>query len=209
MNTRRQQGFTLYELLVTLLVIGVILSLGVPNLQEFTRNGRLTATANDLHSSFLLARSEAARLPSVPATNSVTICGSLTPMVDATAACDGNFSDGWIVFVDADGDIVRDAGEAILRAYPAIDTTLSLSTNGGATYFSFGTNGLGRGDVNPGTNGPSLVSASVCDSRGNAVAAGNDATARAVVATPIGRATVLRDHTQVGQQIANNGLSCP
>lgn len=207
MDKRSETGFTLYELLITLLVIAVILSLGVPNLQQFTRNNRITATANDLHSSFLLARSEAARLASVPPTNSVTICGSTTPMDPDNAACDGAFNDGWIVFVDADGDIVRDAGEAVLRAYPPPDGTVSISTNGGADYFSFATTGLGRGDVVGA--GPSLVSAAVCDDRGSVPAAGTLSTARAVVATPIGRVNVVRDLTQVNQQIALNLLNCP
>ena len=209
MDKRTQQGFTLYELLITLLVIGVILALGVPNLQQFTRNSRITATANDLHSSFLLARSEATRIdpsPVPPDNASVTICSSLNPL-DANPNCGGTFASGWIVFVDVDGDIVRDAGEVVLRSYPPIDATVSISTNGGANYFSFARTGLGRGNV--GGAGPALTSAAVCDDRGNGNGPGNDSTARAVVATLIGRATVIRDQTQVGQQIANNALSCP
>ena len=56
MKKRTQTGFTLYELLITLLIVGVVLSVGIPNLAEFTRNGRITASANDLHASFLMAR---------------------------------------------------------------------------------------------------------------------------------------------------------
>ena len=62
MDKAKQSGFTVYELLITMIIIGVILTIGVPNLAEFTQNSRLTATSNDLHSSFQLARSEAARL---------------------------------------------------------------------------------------------------------------------------------------------------
>jgi prepilin-type N-terminal cleavage/methylation domain-containing protein len=57
-----RNGFTLYELLITLLIVGMVLTLGIPNFTEFTRNSRMTATANDLHSALQLARSEAARL---------------------------------------------------------------------------------------------------------------------------------------------------
>ena len=209
MDHRSQPGFSLYELLITLLVIGMILALGVPNLQQFTRNSRITATANDLHTSFLLARSEATRIapsPVPPDNASVTICSSVNPM-DTNPSCGGTFSDGWIVFVDVDGDIVRDAGEAVLRRYPAVEDTVNISTNGGANYFSFARSGLGRGNV--AGAGPALTSAAVCDDRGNGSGPGNDSTARAVVATQIGRATVLRDLTQVQQQITNNSLSCP
>ena len=201
MDKRHQSGFTLYELLITLLVIGVVLSLGVPNMQEFTANSRLTTTSNDLHTSFLLARSEAVR-----ARTNVTICAIDTAALPPLQpACGGTFDDGWMVFVDTDGDIVRDAGEVIVRSFPAIDPALNISTNGGANYFSFAGTGLGRGNV----AGTALVSAVVCDSRGNQQEAGTDSAARALVATPTGRAAVLRGKAQIQAQITNNSLSCP
>ena len=61
MNSQSQNGFTLYEILITLLIVGVVMTLGLPNLTAFTQNSRVTTTANDLHGSFYLARSEAAR----------------------------------------------------------------------------------------------------------------------------------------------------
>lgn len=188
MTRRLQRGFTLYELLITVLVIGVILTFGIPNLTEFTRNSRLTATANDLHASFLLARSEAAR-----SRTNITICASNNSMA-AAPGCAGAFDDGWIVFEDRNGDIVRDAAEPVLRALPAVDTTLAITPLNGATYFSFAGTGLGRGNVN---GQPAFQSAVICDGRGNRPAAGGWSSARALVVTPIGRATVLRDVAQI------------
>lgn len=192
MKMHSQSGFTLYELMITLLVIGVILSLGVPNLQEFNRNGRVTATANDLHGSLQFARSEAAR-----ARQNVTICAS-NNSGDAAAACAGTFDDGWIIFEDVDGDIVRDAGETVLRRFPAIENTLDITTNANATYFSFAPTGLGRGDV--AGAGTALTTARICDDRGNIIGAGGRSTARALVITPIGRAWVIWDVAQITAQ---------
>lgn len=191
MNMRSQNGFTLYELLITVLVIGVILTIGVPNMREFTRNSRITATANDLHASFQLARSEAAR-----GRTNISICASNNSM-SVTPDCAGTFDDGWIVFIDTNGDIVRDAGENVIRAMPLIDTAIDITTNGGATYFSFAATGLGRGDVGI---GPSMVSARICDDRGNVTAAGGWSAARVLIVTPIGRATVIRDKVQITNQ---------
>lgn len=196
MTIKTQRGFTLYELLITVLVLGVVLTVGIPSFSEFTRNSRITGTANDLHSSFHLARSEAAR-----AKAPVTICASADAL--GAALCDGaSFDDGWIIFMDLNGDIQRaGAGENVLRAHPAVDTTLNITTNAGSLYFGFAATGLGRGDV--GVN-PSMSTATICDSRGNIVAAGGMSAARHLVVTPIGRATVLRD---VGQITAAGG--CP
>lgn len=197
MKSNQECGFTLYEVLITLLVIGVVLALGVPNLSDFTRNSRVTGTANDLHGSFMLGRSEAAR-----SKENITICASADPM--GAAACDGaSFNDGWILFVDLNGDIVRDAGanENVLKAFPAVDDTLDIIPDNGATYFSFAPTGLGRGDV----AGPSFRTAMICDERGNIVAAGGNSAARRIVVTPIGRSTVIRDKALIDA----SGADCP
>ncbi len=191
-----QKGFSIYELMITLLIVGVLLTIGLPNLSDFTRNSRISGTANDLHSSFMLARSEAARSKS-----NVTICSSANSTA-ANANCDGSpFDSGWIIFVDLDGDIDRDAvNEPVLRSHPAIDASIDITTNAGAAYFSFAPTGLGRGDI----AGVSLVTAVICDSRGNTVASGGSSAARFLVVTPIGRATVLRDVAQI-----NAAGGCP
>ena len=192
MTSKYQSGFTLYELLITMLVIGVVLSVGIPSFRDFSANSRITGTANDLHSSFHLARSEAARSKSP-----VTICASTDAL--GAALCDGaSFDDGWIVFVDLNGDIARaGGGETVLRAHPAVDTNVNITTNGGALYFAFAATGLGRGNVG---GQPAMLTAMICDSRGNIVAAGGMSSARVLVATPIGRATVLREVAQVTAQ---------
>ncbi len=189
MTSRYQSGFTLYELLITMLVIGIVLTVGIPSFSDFTRNSRITSTANDLHSSCYLGRSEAARSKS-----NITICASANSMA-AAAACGGTFDDGWIIFVDLNGDIQRaGAGENVLRRHPAIDDAIDIVTNAGANYFSFAPTGLGRGDIG---GVPAFQTARICDERGNVVAAGGNSAARILVVTPIGRATVLRDVAQI------------
>ena len=190
MTNRNQSGFTLYELLITMVVIGIVLSVGIPNFGVFTQNSRITSTANDLHASFYLGRSEAAR-----SKENITICASANSM-DASTCTGGTFDDGWIIFIDLDGNIQRPAGpnvpggENVLRRHPAVDDAIDISTNAGANYFSFAPTGLGRGDIG---GQPSLQTAVICDGRGNVVATGGNSAARYLVVTPLGRATVLRD----------------
>lgn len=189
MANRNQSGFTLYELLITIVIIGIVLAFGIPNFGVFTQNSRIASTANDLHSSFYLGRSEAARSKS-----NITICASNNSMGAATCT-GGTFDDGWIIFVDLNGDIQR-AGvdENVLRRHPAVDDAIDISMNPGATFFSFAPTGLGRGDQSGFT---AIQTAVICDGRGNIVAAGGNSAARYLVVTPIGRATVLRDVDQI------------
>ncbi len=188
MNKKTQQGFTLYELLTTVLIVGVILALGVPNMGTFRQNSRMSATANDLHSSFHLARSTASR-----SKNTVTICASDDSMT-ATPSCNGQFEDGWIVFADDDGDIAVDVGEDVLMRFPAVNADITINSGGNDDYFSFNGAGQGRGNV---TGNAPVATLVMCDSRGNATASGGRSAARVLVVTPMGRATVLRDKDQV------------
>jgi len=201
MKKRTQTGFTLYELLITMLIVGVVLSLGIPNMSEFTANSRMTSSANDLHASFQLARSEAAR-----AKTNITICPSADPM-GAAANCDGTWEQGYIVFLDDDGDLNRaGATETVLRAHGEIADGVTFAIAGDATFFSYASSGLGRGDVGGAT---SITQVVMCDERGNITAAGGNSAARLFVATPLGRATILRDQGLIGAALTGMGKTCP
>ena len=193
MKNRTQTGFTLYELLTTMLIVGVVLTLGIPNMQSFRQNSRMTAAANDLHSSFHLARSEAAR-----AKNNISICASADSS-QATPVCSGGFEAGWVVFEDRDFDLVVDTGEPILRRYPAMNTDIAITTvgTGPDDYFMYASTGLGRRDLADTVPVSVMV---MCDPRGNVTGGGGKSTARVLIVTPLGRAAVLGDKTQVTAQ---------
>jgi len=187
--------------MITLAIAGMVLSFGMSNLTQYTKNSRMTATANDLHAAFFMARSESSR-----GKTNITICGSATPTA-ANSDCDGTWDQGYIVFIDTDGDLLRaGATETILRSHDAIETGVTLTVANNATYFSFASSGLGRGNVNL---VPAVTQIVMCDDRGNVIAAGGNSAARLFVATPLGRATILRDIAQIETVLTVNGLTCP
>jgi type IV fimbrial biogenesis protein FimT len=204
MKRQPQSGFTLYELLVTMLIVGVVMTLGIPNLTAFTKNSRMTSAANDLHATFQLARSEAAR-----SKTNITICASATPLA-ADADCDGTWDQGFIVFVDANDplEVTRrnDGTEPVLRAHGPAATDVIIHVANNASFFSFAATGLGRGNIG-GNN--ALSQAVICDRRGNIVAAGGNSAARLFVATPLGRATILRDIGMIDTTLTAMGETCP
>jgi hypothetical protein len=114
--------------------------------------------------------------------------------MDAAPTCGGELEAGWIVFEDTDGDIVADIGENIIRRYPAVAAGIDVITTGPDDYFSFASTGLGRGNV---TGTPPLATMVLCDDRGNIRGGGGKSTARVLVVTPLGRATVLADEGQI------------
>ena len=79
---------------------------------------------------------------------------------------------------------------------------ITVTINDNATYFAFAATGLGRGDVG---GVPAFQTAMICDDRGLEPGSGGRATARRLVATPIGRATVISDLAL----ITAAGADCP
>jgi type IV fimbrial biogenesis protein FimT len=201
MEKNTQSGFTLFELMITVLVLGVVLAFGIPNFSAFTQNSRMTSTANDLHAAFQMARSEAAR-----AKTNITICASADPL--GVADCDGTWDQGFIVYVENNNppNLARDpATEPVLRASGPIATGVSLAVADDATYFTYASTGLGR-QVAGATPLSQIV---MCDERGNITAAGGNSAARLFVSTPLGRATIARDKGMIGTALTTMSKACP
>jgi type IV fimbrial biogenesis protein FimT len=196
MKKHSQNGFTLYELLITVLIIGVILTVGIPNLSDFTRNSRVTGITNDLHGSFFLARSEAAR-----AKQDIMICASADSMAaEPSCGAGASFDEGWIIFIDADGNGDRAAGgdENVIKRFPPADDTIHINTSG--NRFSFAPTGLGTGAT--------FFIAMICDDRGNVTAPGGNSAARRLVVTPIGRSTIIRTTETIADSVNGVGTDC-
>lgn len=118
---RRHGGFTLIELMVTLAMAAIVLTVGVPSFRDMVKKNEMAGATNRFVGALKLARSEAIKR-GVP----VSICKS-----NDGATCTGagtNWEDGWIVFVNADNDspAAVDAGETILRVMPALKNVYTL-----------------------------------------------------------------------------------
>lgn len=99
------QGVTIVELMVVLSILAVLLTVGIPSYTNLLHKNRISETSGLLHVSLNLARGEA-----IKQRRQVQVC----PTADG-GSCrnDGVWSEGWLVFADADGDNAPDDGEVV------------------------------------------------------------------------------------------------
>jgi len=119
----RQHGFTLVELMTTLMIAAILITVAVPGFNTTIKNNRQVTHANLLVSSISLARSEA-----VKHSRTATVCVSTNQAaVPPTCTGETNWELGWVVWVDVDGDNFLDAGEErrFVQAFPQSTTLTS------------------------------------------------------------------------------------
>jgi len=107
----RQQGFSLAEVVATLGVLGVSLSLVVPSLASVTASNLRASAINELVTTLQVARNEA-----ITRNESIAVC----PSQDGKTCAPVAWESGWIRFVDSDGDFRLGPGEPLLGATPAL-----------------------------------------------------------------------------------------
>ena len=119
MRTRsKSHGFTLPELMITMGVVAILLSVAVPSISNMVRDNRLAAQLNTVMADIHLARSEA-----VKRDVRVILCRSADPDLP-TPTCGGterNWSTGYLIFTGEDGNSTYQAGTDTLirRGQPA------------------------------------------------------------------------------------------
>ena len=101
MSMDEQKGFTLVELLITMVVVSILLATGVPSFMQFIKNNRITGQANSFIVSTQMARNEAVKLGA-----GTTLCAANADMDGCSG--DNNWSTGWIVFSDLNRNGVID-----------------------------------------------------------------------------------------------------
>ena len=166
-KTQKQTGFTLVELLITLIIAGILVSIAAPSFSGFIKDNQITTTTNHLIAHLQYARSEA-------------ISKGLAVNVAKKSATAKDLSKGWTIYTDSNssnGNTAYDsANDTLLKdfdGYGSANIAINTDTNGN-NWIAFNNKGLLA-------EGSNSVQIAICDDRG--VSSG-----RLITISPTGRA---------------------
>jgi type IV fimbrial biogenesis protein FimT len=132
---RKSAGFTLIELMVTVGLVAILLSIATPSFVTFQRNSELTTITNNFIAALSSARSEAMKR-------------NMTAMIIPS----GNGSDwnqGWIVFVDVNRNNRYDSSDISVMQQQTPPGYITFTGNGTASetpisYVMYDASGFSR-----------------------------------------------------------------
>ncbi|GAA4031438.1 GspH/FimT family pseudopilin [Actimicrobium antarcticum] len=129
-------GYTLVELMVVLAIFGIVLGLAVPGFQSLIRKQQLATVTGELFAAVTLTRAEAIRR---------------SQRVDLVPTDGQDWANGWMVFVDENGNRRLDPGEKIIHAQSLVArgiTIKSAMTDSARPYIAYTGSGRTRTDAN-------------------------------------------------------------
>ena len=125
-------GFTLLELMVTLAILAIILTIATASFIPQINASQTRATSDSLRASIAQARSE-----SITRGGNVRVCGSLDG-----ASCGNDFNNGWMIYHDSDANSIFSATDSVLTWHEQDYVRIAITSQDalGAAVSDFGFN---------------------------------------------------------------------
>lgn len=134
------RGFTLAELMVTIALVAILLTLGLPSFQDSIRRNRISTATNEFLAGLALARTEAIR-----SARGSGVCGA---NADGNGCVDEGmeWSNGLLIWTDANATRGFDAGvDTVVRRIQATDgvsVTVSAASSAPEGQIAFNSRGM-------------------------------------------------------------------
>lgn len=195
---KTNQGFTLLELLFTLMIAAILASLAGPAMSSFIQKNKMASYVNELVSAIQIARSEAIK------TGTVSCVCSSSDASAATPSCNGgnNWETGWIAFTDSAGNcnfeptgatpdvLLKAMNNSGFEKFTVRNDDLTINNN---NYIRFNNRGTPRETDNSNQQGMFVF----CDERAYVLDANGDTVPRGVILSASGSVRSTKDATKV------------
>ncbi len=113
-------GLTLIELLITLAIGAITLTMAVPAMGSLIGNSTRTSAINTLVSHIQLARSEA-----ITRGGQIILCPSID---NETCYNSTTWNDGYILVVDKNSNKIADSDDEVVRVYQGLDQRITITS---------------------------------------------------------------------------------
>jgi type IV fimbrial biogenesis protein FimT len=122
--TEPQRGFSLVELMVVVALMAILAGVAAPSFKSMIENYRVSGVTDSLTSALELTRATA-----------IQMNGNVSIAKIAGGACstDADWSCGWRVFLDTDGDGNFDSGETLIQDFAA-DGKVTVTRSVNSTF---------------------------------------------------------------------------
>ncbi|USE37533.1 GspH/FimT family pseudopilin [Endozoicomonas sp. SCSIO W0465] len=128
LNHKDNRGFTLVEMMITVVLIAIMVNLVAP-MGQIAEGFKLDYVNQRIYSSAVLARSEA-----IKRSETVSVCRSISGTACQTGT---NWADGWVIFVNNNGNNSIDPGEEIIRVYNPASSPVEITWSGSVPLLNF------------------------------------------------------------------------
>lgn len=117
-----KNGFTLVEMLITLVVAAILIGLAVPGYFNLVQNNHVIATVNKLSASLNYARMEA-----IKRGEQVSVCSAASSALNSCGTA-AQWGQGWVVFVDENDNNSIDAGDTLIRVNEQLPNGVTITS---------------------------------------------------------------------------------
>jgi type IV fimbrial biogenesis protein FimT len=140
---RQPAGFSLIELMIAIVIMGILMTLGIPAFTTYINNAKLRATSQSFHSLVQTARTEAVRRN---ANVDFLLTNNDFSIVAATALTPSSTGENWVIRTNSPQTLIEGkyGAEGSGRAIGEAPPVQVSCTSGGAAASLITFTGLGR-----------------------------------------------------------------
>ena len=144
LTNKKQRGFTIVEMLVAIVVLGLLLAVGAPSFTSIFQINNIAEASNRFVSSMTYARNTA-----ISSNLFIVMCRANENADNCENNNNGQWEDGWIIWADLDNDNVLDGNENILLSERGLPQgfTLRATNNSFVNRIDYSPTGDATGDV--------------------------------------------------------------
>ena len=142
-SAQRQTGITLIELLITMSILAILVTVSVPSFNKLITHLQLVSVSNNINNMITTSR-----LNAINKGHDIVLCKKSAPVTQDTpnnfcSLTTNDWNQGLLVFQDDNNDNTRNVDEEITQQLEPLSKNITLNYNNGA-YVHFTPEGVAR-----------------------------------------------------------------